>query len=64
MEKVKFYNFLIKFQDAFSKDPKDIGTTPPPHLIEHTIDTDDAIPIKTLPRRIPTSKFKQAEQEM
>ena len=60
-EKVQFRALLIRFQDAFSKDPKDIGTTP---LIEHTIDTGDAKPIKIPPRRIPISKFKQAEQEM
>ena len=61
LEKTKFRALLIKFKDAFSKHPKDIGTTP---LIEHTIDTGDATPIKIPPRRIPISKLKQAEQEM
>jgi len=61
VEKVQFRAFLINYQDAFSKDPKDIGSTP---LIEHTIDTGDAKPIKIPPRRIPISKLKQAEQEM
>ena len=61
VEKVQFRALLINYQDAFSKDPKDIGSTA---LIEHTIDTGDVKPIKIPPRRIPISKLKQAEQEM
>ena len=61
LEKTQFRGLLIKYQDAFSKDPKDIGTTP---LIEHSIDTGNAPPTKIPPRRIPISKLKQAEQEM
>ncbi|XP_063436263.1 uncharacterized protein LOC134717700 [Mytilus trossulus] len=52
---------LIKYQDAFSKDPKDIGTT---NLVEHTIDTGDARHIRIPPRRLPFSKLKMAEEEI
>jgi hypothetical protein len=51
----------LKYQDAFSKDSKDIGTT---NLVEHTIDTGDARPIRIPPRRIPLATIKQAEDEI
>jgi uncharacterized membrane protein len=51
----------LKYQDAFSKDSKDIGTT---NLVEHTIETGDARPIRIPPRRIPLAKIKQAEDEI
>ncbi|CAG2196580.1 unnamed protein product [Mytilus edulis] len=60
-EKCQFMALLIKYQDAFSKDPKDIGTT---NLVEHTIDTGDARPIRIPPRRLPFSKLKMAEEEI
>lgn len=36
-ERRLFKSLLLKYQDAFSKDFKDIGTT---NLVEHTIDND------------------------
>jgi dUTPase len=60
-ERRLFKSLLLKYQDAFSKDSKDIGTT---NLVEHTIDTGDARPIRIPPRRIPLAKIKQAEDEI
>ena len=60
-EKQQFKTLLIKYQNAFSKDPKDIGTT---DLIEHNINTGNANPIRQHPRRIPLAKMKEAEDEI
>lgn len=60
-EKAQFRSLLIKYQDTFSKDSKDIGST---DLIEHHIDTADAQPVRIPPRRIPLAKMKQAEDEI
>lgn len=57
----KFKSLLIENQNAFSKDPKDIGTT---KLVEHNIDTGDARPIRIPPRRLPLAKLHMAEQEI
>ncbi len=47
-ERVK--ELLISFSDTFSKGENDLGLT---SLIEHTIDTGNARPIKVPPRRVP-----------
>ncbi|CAC5423342.1 unnamed protein product [Mytilus coruscus] len=47
--------------DAFSKDPKDIGTT---NVVEHTIDTGDARPMHIPTHRLPFSKLKMTEEEI
>ena len=60
-EKHNFKTLLIKYQNAFSKDSKDLGTT---DLIEHNINTGNANPIRQPPRRIPLSKLKDAEEEI
>ena len=60
-QQVHFKNLLLKFQDSFSKSPTDIGRT---ELIEHTIDTGQAPPIRQHPRRIPLSKIQEAEAEI
>ena len=49
-EKLKVASLLNKFEDVFSKHEFDIGLT---NLIEHSIDTGDAKPIKLPPRRVP-----------
>ena len=49
-EKVKIANLLVRFQDTFSKDERDIGLT---SLTEHEIPTGEAAPIKQPPRRVP-----------
>ena len=60
-EKSQFKTVLMKYQNAFSKDPKDLGST---SLIEHTINTGNANPIRQHPRRIPLAKLKEAEEEI
>ena len=42
-QKGSFKNLLLKFQDSFSKSSTDIGRT---KMIEHTIDTGQALPVK------------------
>ena len=49
-EKDQIREMLCQYCDVFSKDDYDLGLT---NLIEHTIDTGDARPIKQRPRRIP-----------
>ncbi len=41
---------LIQHQGIFSKDDADLGMT---HLVEHTIETGDARPVKQPPRKVP-----------
>ncbi|KAK3085966.1 hypothetical protein FSP39_011423 [Pinctada imbricata] len=60
-ERIKVKNFLRKHQDLFSKSDKDIGQT---SLVEHTIETGDARPIKQRPYRIPLAKRFLAEAEI
>ena len=54
-------SLLRKYPDVFSKLKKDIGFT---KLVQHTIDTGSARPIKQRPYRIPLWKREQAEQEI
>ncbi len=51
---------LLNFQDSFSKDEFDIGLT---HLMEHSIDVGDHVPIKQPPRRVPIA-FAQEEENV
>ena len=60
-QKVSFKNLSLKFQDSFSKSSTDIGRT---EMIEHTIDTGQALPVKQHPRRVPLSKIQEAEAEI
>ena len=50
LQQVQVHSLLQKHEEVFSKDEYDLGHT---HLVEHTIDTGDAKPIKQLPRWIP-----------
>ena len=49
-EKKVIHWLLLKHQNVFSKNENDLGRT---HLVEHTIDTGDAKPIKQPPRWLP-----------
>ena len=49
-EKNKVASTLSKYASVFSKDEADLGLT---HLVEHTIDTANATPVKQRPRRTP-----------
>jgi hypothetical protein len=59
LEKLEIKKLLIEFQDVFSKDDDDVGRTT---LIEHTIETGDARPVKQLPRRVPIA-FQGEEKD-
>ncbi|CAC5378800.1 unnamed protein product [Mytilus coruscus] len=56
----KIASLLHDFEDIFSKNEDDIGLT---HLIEHSIDTGTAKPIKQPPRRVPLA-FADKEREI
>ncbi|XP_060590512.1 uncharacterized protein LOC132745582 [Ruditapes philippinarum] len=49
-EKVRVKNLLCKHNDTFPKDDWDLGVT---SLVEHSIETGDAAPVKQRPRRVP-----------
>ena len=48
---------LLEFQGTFSKGPHDLGHT---SVVQHTIDTGDAPPIRQPPRRLPFAKREEA----
>ena len=50
--------FFYNNEDVFSKHDLDLGLT---HLTEHAIDTGDAPPIKSAPRRVPLSYINEAD---
>lgn len=52
---------MIKHKDSFSKSSADIGRT---DLVDHTINTWDALPIRQRPRRITLAKMEAAEAEI
>ena len=56
----KLRQFMIEFADVFSKHDFDIGTT---NLVQHTIDTGNASPIKHAPRRL-NPKARMAADEL
>ena len=60
-EKKQLRMVLIKYQNVFSKDSKDLEVK---NLVEHRINTGDAAPIRQPPRRIPLAKMKEAEEEI
>ena len=56
----KLRELTASFQDIFSTNPDDIGTT---NLLQHPIDTGDAPPVKQQPRRIPQHLREQVEMQ-
>ncbi|KAJ8016400.1 hypothetical protein DPEC_G00006830 [Dallia pectoralis] len=50
---------LVEFKDSFAWDEEGVGCT---HLVQHEIDTGDARPIKTRPRRIPLARQEAADR--
>ena len=50
MECAQIHSLLLKHENVFSKDDYDLGHT---NLVEHTIDTGNAKPIKQPPRWVP-----------
>jgi hypothetical protein len=59
LEKVR--DFLVEFQDTFSKDQYDIGRT---DLIPHTIDTGNSRPVKQPLRRHPLAHLEFIDAEV
>jgi hypothetical protein len=57
----KFFNLLIKYQNVFSKNRSDLGKT---DLVQHKIDTGDAVPFKMQPRRLPLAKREAVKAEI
>jgi len=56
----KIAELLQKFSDTFSNNDTDLGLT---HIVEHSIETGDAKPIKQPPRRVPMA-FAQEEKNL
>jgi len=52
---------LLKYHDVFALSDDELGET---DVITHAIDTGDAVPIKSTPRRLPYSLHKELEKEM
>ena len=60
-EQARLIETLIRYQSAFAKDSMDLGRT---DIIEHTIDTGDAKPIKQRPRQTPLAFREQEAAEI
>ena len=60
-QKLTVKQLLDQHQNLFSKDADDIGRT---HLVEHTINTGNAKPVKLPPYRISLAKREVAEREI
>lgn len=61
VEKEELKDLLWQYQDVFSKNNQDIGRT---HRVEHRIETGNAAPIRTQPRRLPIGKKKTEQEEV
>ncbi len=59
-QQVNLARLLEKYTDCFSKSPTDLGRT---SVIQHEIDTGDALPVKTAPRRPPMA-FEGEEEKV
>ena len=60
-ERERMENLLNEHQDVFAKNSGDLGLTT---LVEHRIDTGDAVPIKQQPRRLPNSLRTAVEEQV
>ena len=54
-------DILCRYQDIFAKNDDDMGKT---DLVQHTIDTGYARPVKQAPRRLPIHQRKEAEDQV
>uniref|UniRef100_A0AAQ4RI62 Gypsy retrotransposon integrase-like protein 1 n=1 Tax=Gasterosteus aculeatus aculeatus TaxID=481459 RepID=A0AAQ4RI62_GASAC len=57
----RLWQLLIEFRDCFSCDEEELGQT---SLVQHTIDTGDATPIRQRPRRLPLGRQDAAERAL
>lgn len=60
-ERIQYCNLLMRYQSAFAKDNLDLGQT---DIVEHTIETGDAAPIKQRARRTPLAFKGEEEKEV
>ena len=60
-DRVLIRELLVKYQDVFSRDDKDLGRT---SLVKHHIETGDSKPIKQAPRRLPPHQRKEVEKQV
>lgn len=55
----RLWNLLHEYRHSFSTNPNDVGRT---HLVQHSINTGDAQPIRQRPRRLPYARQAAANQ--
>lgn len=60
-ERQKLAQFLTSYADVFSKSDSDIGQT---DIVQHTIDTGDAPPVRQRPRRFPFAHRQAAAETL
>lgn len=58
-QRQRLWDVLHTFRHSFAATPNDVGRT---HLVQHTIETGDARPIRQRPRRLPPVRQAAAEQ--
>lgn len=57
----QLWELLVEFQDCFACDEVDLGQT---SLVQHNIDTGEAMAIRQRPRRMPLGRQEAAEQTL
>ena len=60
-EQSKFKELLLLKHDSFAVNDSELGET---NLVEHYIDTGNAKPVRTFPRRLPYALRKELEEEL
>ena len=60
-EKTSLEELLLAYSDVFALTDEELGET---DLVTHSINTGDAKPVKTLPRRLPYALHQELEEEM
>ena len=60
-ERSDLVSLLNKFDDVIAKDGGDVGKT---QVLEHTIDTQDAHPIRQAPRRLPPARVEIVAEQI
>lgn len=60
-EQDQLWRMLLEFKDSFSLSEDDIGRT---DLIQHDIDTGDALPVRMRPRRLPLARQTAADKAL
>jgi len=58
-ERKNLQDVLLTFSDVFALTDEELGET---NLVTHSIDTEDAKPVKTVPRRLPYALRQELEE--